>query len=65
MSDEGALYFDAFPPVYRQGEYFCDNWGCLWYNEHAGLEGQAATGSRTSTERRKPNWCRTAVKLES
>ena len=32
--------FDHFDPVYREGEYYRDNWGCLWYNTHAGLEGQ-------------------------
>jgi hypothetical protein len=32
--------FDNLPPVYRAGEYFRDNWGCLWYNALAGLEGQ-------------------------
>ena len=37
---KGAVDFDVFPPVYRQGEYFRDHWGCLWYNTHAGLEGQ-------------------------
>ncbi|MEW6750651.1 MAG: hypothetical protein AB1505_06705 [Candidatus Latescibacterota bacterium] len=36
----GQMDFDALPPVYREGEYFRDNWGCLWYNQHAGLEGQ-------------------------
>ena len=28
------------PPVYRQGESFRDNWGCLWHNIESGLEGQ-------------------------
>ncbi|MBI4559377.1 MAG: hypothetical protein HY706_17460 [Candidatus Hydrogenedentes bacterium] len=32
--------FDEFGPVYRAGEYFRDNWGCLWYNSIGGLEGQ-------------------------
>ena len=33
-------FFDQMPPVYRKGEYFRDNWGCLWYNNQEGLEGQ-------------------------
>lgn len=37
---KGSMDFDAFAPVYRQGEHFRDNWGCLWYNNKAGLEGQ-------------------------
>jgi len=36
----GSVDFDNFPPVYRQGEYFRDNWGCIWYNAQGGLEGQ-------------------------
>jgi uroporphyrinogen decarboxylase len=28
------------PPVYRSGETFRDNWGCVWYNTQEGLEGQ-------------------------
>jgi hypothetical protein len=38
---EGSVDFDApFGPVYREGEYYRDNWGCLWYNAQDGLEGQ-------------------------
>lgn len=33
-------FFDEMPVVYRSGEYFRDNWGCLWYNTQEGLEGQ-------------------------
>lgn len=33
-------FFDEFPPAHREGEYFRDNWGCLWYNVQGGLEGQ-------------------------
>ncbi len=36
----GADFYDAMPPVYRQGEYFLDHWGCTWYNIQSGLEGQ-------------------------
>ena len=32
--------YDAFGPVYRAGELFRDNWGCLWHNAISGLEGQ-------------------------
>ncbi|MBI4532043.1 MAG: hypothetical protein HY709_11055 [Candidatus Latescibacteria bacterium] len=35
-----ANFFDEMPPVYREGEYFRDNWGCLWYNIQGGIEGQ-------------------------
>ncbi len=37
---KGSKDFDEMPPVYRQGEYFRDNWGCLWYNTREGQEGQ-------------------------
>jgi hypothetical protein len=33
-------YYDHMPPVYRQGEYYTDNWGCTWFNSQEGLEGQ-------------------------
>ncbi|HEY3396645.1 MAG TPA: uroporphyrinogen decarboxylase family protein [Armatimonadota bacterium] len=33
-------YYDEMPAVHRQGERFRDNWGCVWYNAHEGLEGQ-------------------------
>lgn len=36
----GSVSYDDFGPVYRQGEYFKDNWGCVWYNAIGGLEGQ-------------------------
>lgn len=35
----GSVDFDHFPPVYRAGEYFRDNWGCLWYSRIGGIEG--------------------------
>ena len=38
---EGSVDYDApFGPVYREGEYYRDNWGCLWYNAQGGMEGQ-------------------------
>ncbi len=33
-------FYERMPPVYRQGEYYRDNWGCTWYNSQDGLEGQ-------------------------
>jgi hypothetical protein len=37
---KGGRDFDSFAPVYRAGETFRDNWGCLWYNTTSGIEGQ-------------------------
>lgn len=34
----GSTDFDEFPPGYREGEYYRDNWGCLWYSAQGGLE---------------------------
>jgi hypothetical protein len=39
-SRENADFYEEMPAVYRQGEYYRDNWGCLWYNVQEGLEGQ-------------------------
>lgn len=37
----GSYDFRApYGPVYREGECFRDNWGCLWQNVLGGLEGQ-------------------------
>jgi len=37
----GSVDFDGDPgPMYRQGEYYRDDWGCLWYNTYHGLQGQ-------------------------
>ena len=33
-------FFDEMPLVYRQGEYYRDNWGCTWFTALKGLEGQ-------------------------
>lgn len=38
--ERGHMDFDAMPPVYRKGEYYTDNWGCVWYNLQDGIEGQ-------------------------
>lgn len=38
---KGRASFDGDPgPGYRQGEYYRDNWGCVWYTTQHGLEGQ-------------------------
>jgi uroporphyrinogen decarboxylase len=69
----GSTKFGDFGPVYREGEYFRDNWGCLWYNTIGGLEGQvvehpladwSALASyrppdpRTQSERGERDWAR-------
>ena len=33
----GSIDFDEFPSGYREGEYFRDNWDCLWYSAQGGL----------------------------
>jgi hypothetical protein len=38
--ERGTKDFDDVPPVYRKGEYYTDNWGCVWYNVQEGLEGR-------------------------
>jgi len=38
--EPGQVDPDDLPVVYRPGETFRDNWGCLWYNVQGGLEGQ-------------------------
>jgi uroporphyrinogen decarboxylase len=35
-----ADYWAEMPLAHREGEYYRDNWDCLWYNVHGGLEGQ-------------------------
>jgi len=35
-----SSFYDEMPVVYREGETFRDNWGCLWQNIQGGLEGQ-------------------------
>lgn len=37
--EPGSVEFDDFPPVYREGERFTDEWGCVWKNIQGGLEG--------------------------
>jgi len=32
--------FCELPAAYKKGEYYRDNWGCLWFNVYDGLEGQ-------------------------
>ncbi len=36
----GSIDFDQFAAVYREDEYYTDNWGCMWYNAGGGMEGQ-------------------------
>jgi len=37
----GTMDFSyELPPANRAGEHYRDNWGCLWYSLHDGLEGQ-------------------------
>jgi len=38
--DPQQAAYEELPVVYRQGEYYRDNWGCVWYNMQNGLEGQ-------------------------
>lgn len=33
-------FYSEMPAAHREGEYYRDNWGCLWYNVHSGFEGQ-------------------------
>lgn len=69
--EQGSVDFDNYPPVYREGEYFTDNWGCVWYNGLGGLEGQVVESpledwgtlesyrppdSATKTERGERDW---------
>lgn len=35
-----ACFYEEMPAVHREGEYYRDNWGCLWYNAKGGYEGQ-------------------------
>ncbi len=37
---EGSVDYDEMPPVYREGELYRDNWGCVWRNIQDGMEGQ-------------------------
>ncbi|MCE5258504.1 MAG: hypothetical protein LLG44_05510 [Chloroflexi bacterium] len=36
----GHQDYDCMPPAYHLGEYYRDNWGCVWHNIQEGLEGQ-------------------------
>jgi uroporphyrinogen decarboxylase len=71
--------WDDFPAVYREGEYFRDNWGCLWYNAIGGLEGQVVESPladwdalesyrppdpATRTERGERDWAEERRKIE-
>jgi len=41
--EKGSKDFDEMPPVYRAGEHYTDNWGCVWYNIQEGLEGRVVS----------------------
>ncbi|NLV73298.1 MAG: hypothetical protein GXY52_01235 [Chloroflexi bacterium] len=36
----GQRDYDWMPAAYHEGEYYRDNWGCLWHNVQEGIEGQ-------------------------
>ncbi|MHB1296562.1 MAG: uroporphyrinogen decarboxylase/cobalamine-independent methonine synthase family protein [Anaerolineae bacterium] len=70
--------YEALPVVYRQGEHYRDNWGCLWFNIQGGLEGQVVghpladwsalesytmPDPATFTERGARDWAETAADL--
>jgi len=40
--EKGKMNFEEmqYGPAYREGELYTDNWGCVWDNLWAGLEGQ-------------------------
>jgi uroporphyrinogen decarboxylase len=40
LTKPGIWVIVVFRKVYREGEYYRDNWGCLWYSPIGGLEGQ-------------------------
>ena len=76
---EGSMDFDETPPVYRQGECYRDNWGCLWRNIHDGIEGQVVEHPladwralatyrppdlSAKTERGERDWDQTAKEVE-
>ncbi|MEI6914147.1 MAG: uroporphyrinogen decarboxylase family protein [Armatimonadota bacterium] len=75
----GGVDFDNFGSVYREGEYFRDNWGCLWFNRIGGLEGQVVEHPledwdalddyefpdvMTKTERGDMDWVQTKAAIE-
>ncbi len=38
--ERGGMDFDEFPPSYRAGEEWMDEWGCVWHNLRDGMRGQ-------------------------
>ncbi len=65
--------YEDMPVVYRESEYFTDNWGCTWYNIQEGFEGQVVghpladwsaletcrmPDPRTQSERGTRDWAR-------
>jgi len=45
--DGGRVDFHELPPAYKKGEYYTDNWGCVWFNAYDGLEGQVVENPLT------------------
>ena len=76
----GSMKFGEYGPGYRQGEYYRDNWGCVWYNTVGGLEGQVVEhpladwsalahyrppDPRTQTERGERDWSKIAADVKA
>jgi len=72
-------FYDEMPPVYRKGELYTDNWGCVWDNLIEGLEGQVVghpladwnalrtwrpPDPRTKSERGERDWGQTRQEME-
>ena len=34
------MNYDDTDPLYKEGAYFKDDWGCMWYNAQDGILGQ-------------------------
>lgn len=72
-------FYEEMPVVYREGERFRDNWGCVWDNILDGLEGQVVEHPLadwkalatwrppdpvTKTERGERDWTETRREME-
>jgi uroporphyrinogen decarboxylase len=75
-----SCFYDEMPYVYREGEFFRDNWGCLWHNIQEGLEGMVVEHPladwsaldtyqppdvETKTERGDMDWAATRAYIEA
>ncbi|MEI6513207.1 MAG: uroporphyrinogen decarboxylase family protein [bacterium] len=38
--ERGSYNWNNFEPAYTEGEYYTDEWGCVWHNLQTGLLGQ-------------------------